>query len=145
MKAYWGSEDLTPRILNLGTRWRWVVSFTLQPLYCQGNSPGCPLVWGWIAPRGGKANRNKWITPIILGMSVRTKQLGYKWTDFNKIWYRISSSMQPRPNRFSGSPILLYSGFTGLGVKRSEHEANCSSSGEVISWSCTSIPIWWHT
>jgi len=23
---YWGSGDIAPRILNLGTRWRWVVS-----------------------------------------------------------------------------------------------------------------------
>jgi hypothetical protein len=30
-------------ILNLGTRWRWVVSFTLRPLYSQGNSPRYPL------------------------------------------------------------------------------------------------------
>jgi hypothetical protein len=22
MKAYWGSRDIVPRILNLGTRWR---------------------------------------------------------------------------------------------------------------------------
>jgi len=27
MKAYWGSGDINPRILDLGTRWRWVVSF----------------------------------------------------------------------------------------------------------------------
>jgi hypothetical protein len=28
MKAYWGSGGIAPRILDLGTRWRWVVSFT---------------------------------------------------------------------------------------------------------------------
>jgi len=28
-----------PRILNMGIRWRWVVSFTPRPLYPQGNSP----------------------------------------------------------------------------------------------------------
>jgi len=37
MKTYWRS------ILDLGTRWRWVVSFTPQPLYPQGNSPWYPL------------------------------------------------------------------------------------------------------
>jgi len=26
-------------ILNLGTRWRWMVSFTLRPLYPRGKSP----------------------------------------------------------------------------------------------------------
>jgi hypothetical protein len=32
MEACRGSGDIAPRILNLGTRWRWVVSFTLRPL-----------------------------------------------------------------------------------------------------------------
>jgi len=26
-----GSGDIAPRILTVGTRWRWVVSFTLRP------------------------------------------------------------------------------------------------------------------
>jgi len=33
MKAYWGSGDISPRIIDLGTRWRWVVSFTSRQLY----------------------------------------------------------------------------------------------------------------
>jgi hypothetical protein len=43
MKAYSASGGIAPRILNLGTRWRWVVSFTPQPLYPQGKSPWYPL------------------------------------------------------------------------------------------------------
>jgi len=35
-KTYWGSGAITPRILDLGTRRRWVVSFTPRPLYLQG-------------------------------------------------------------------------------------------------------------
>jgi hypothetical protein len=31
-KAYWGSEIIAPRILNLGTRWELVVSFTRRLL-----------------------------------------------------------------------------------------------------------------
>jgi hypothetical protein len=38
MKAYWGSGVIAPRILDLGIRWRCVVSFTLWPLYLQGKS-----------------------------------------------------------------------------------------------------------
>jgi len=38
-----GSGDIAPRILNLGTRWRWVVSFTPRPLYLRGKSPWYPL------------------------------------------------------------------------------------------------------
>jgi hypothetical protein len=43
MKAYWGSEGIATRILDPGTRWRWVVSFTPQQLYLQGKSPSYPL------------------------------------------------------------------------------------------------------
>jgi hypothetical protein len=43
MKACWGSGGIAPRILNLGTRRRWVVSFTPRPLYPQGMSPCYPL------------------------------------------------------------------------------------------------------
>jgi hypothetical protein len=43
MKTYWGSEGIAPRILELGTRWRWVVSFTPRPLYLQSKSPWYPL------------------------------------------------------------------------------------------------------
>jgi hypothetical protein len=39
VKTYWGSGGIAPRILDLGTRWRWVVNFTPQPLYPQGKIP----------------------------------------------------------------------------------------------------------
>jgi len=38
-----GSRGIAPRILDLGTRWIWVVSFTSRPLYPQGKSPRYPL------------------------------------------------------------------------------------------------------
>jgi len=41
---YWGSGGIAPCILDLGSRWRWVVSFTLRLLYPQGKSPWYPLV-----------------------------------------------------------------------------------------------------
>jgi len=44
MKTYGRSGSIAPRITNLDTRWRWVVSFILQPLY-----------------RGNKALRTQWI------------------------------------------------------------------------------------
>jgi hypothetical protein len=43
MKAYWGSESIAPHILNLATRWRWVVSFTPRPLYSQVKDTWYPL------------------------------------------------------------------------------------------------------
>jgi len=38
MKMYWQSGDIAPHILNLGSRWRWVVSFTPRPLYSRRKS-----------------------------------------------------------------------------------------------------------
>jgi len=38
MKTYWGSGGIIPLILDLGSRWRWVVSFKTQPLYFRGKS-----------------------------------------------------------------------------------------------------------
>jgi hypothetical protein len=43
MKAYWGSGGVAPRILDVGTRLRWVLSFTHRPLYPQAKSPWYPL------------------------------------------------------------------------------------------------------
>jgi hypothetical protein len=43
MKTYWGSDGIAPRILYLGTRWRWVVSFKPRPLYPQGKRPWYPV------------------------------------------------------------------------------------------------------
>jgi hypothetical protein len=50
MKTYWGSGGIAACIHDLGTRWRWVVSFTLWPLYSQRKSPWCPLDRGWVGP-----------------------------------------------------------------------------------------------
>jgi hypothetical protein len=46
-----GSGGIAPCILDLGTRWRWVVSFTPRSLYPQGKSLWCPLDRGWVGPR----------------------------------------------------------------------------------------------
>jgi len=43
MKAYWRSGGRASRIIDLDTRCKWVVSFTLRPLYRQGKSPRYPL------------------------------------------------------------------------------------------------------
>jgi hypothetical protein len=43
MKTYRRSGCIAPCNLDLGTRWRWVVSFTPRPLYPQGKSPWYPL------------------------------------------------------------------------------------------------------
>jgi hypothetical protein len=43
MKLCWRIGGVAPRILDLGTRWKWVVSFAARPLYTRGKSPWYPL------------------------------------------------------------------------------------------------------
>jgi hypothetical protein len=68
MKAYLGNGSTATRILDLGTRWRWVVSFAPQPLYPQGQSPRYPLNrrLGRLPSRSGRGgeekNERKWNT-----------------------------------------------------------------------------------
>jgi hypothetical protein len=38
-----GRGGIAPRILDLSTRWKWMVSFTSRPLFSQGKSPCYPL------------------------------------------------------------------------------------------------------
>jgi len=42
-KTLRGSGGVAPRSLNLGTRWRWAVTFTPRPLYPKGKHPWDPL------------------------------------------------------------------------------------------------------
>jgi len=39
----WESGGIAPCVLILGSRWRWVISFTPRPLYSRGKSPRYPL------------------------------------------------------------------------------------------------------
>jgi hypothetical protein len=39
MKTYWGNGSIAPHILNLGTGWKSVVSFTPRPHYRRGRNP----------------------------------------------------------------------------------------------------------
>jgi hypothetical protein len=43
VKTYWGSGSIVPRNFNLGTRWRWVVSFKPRLLYSRTNNPRYPV------------------------------------------------------------------------------------------------------
>jgi hypothetical protein len=43
VKTYWGSGDISPHILNLGTRWRRLVIFAPMPLSPPGKEPPVPI------------------------------------------------------------------------------------------------------
>jgi hypothetical protein len=61
MKAYWGSGRIAKHILDLGTVWRWVVSFTPRPLYPQEKIPWYPLDrrLGGLQSRSGLGDEEK--------------------------------------------------------------------------------------
>jgi len=67
MKAYGGRGSIAPRILGLGSRWRWVVSFTPQPLYPQGKSPCYLMNKRLCGPlsRSGRGGEEKNSTDLI--------------------------------------------------------------------------------
>jgi hypothetical protein len=79
MIAYWETGGMVPRILDLGTRWRWVVSFTPLPLYPQGKSPWYPL------------DRR-------LGLRVAYRFLRWNWITL-RIWVGLSAA-ETRAGRF---------------------------------------------
>jgi hypothetical protein len=72
----WWSECIDPRILDIDTRWRWVVSFTYRPLYFRGKKNGIHWIGCWVCPRsslGGVERRISCPIPAPL-------------FDYNEIW-----------------------------------------------------------
>jgi hypothetical protein len=53
IEAYWMSGGVAPRIVSLGTRWRWLVSFTPRTLYPQGRASSTHWIGGWAGTRAG--------------------------------------------------------------------------------------------
>jgi hypothetical protein len=50
-KGYWGSRRITPRILDLGSRWKWVVSFTPGRFIPRERALGTHWIGGRVGPR----------------------------------------------------------------------------------------------
>jgi hypothetical protein len=48
-----GGGCIDAHFLHLGTSWRWVVSFTPQPLYPRERAPVTHWIGGWVDPRAG--------------------------------------------------------------------------------------------
>jgi hypothetical protein len=66
MKTYLGSGGIAPRILNLDTRWRWVVSIVPWPLHPRRETL-YPLDRRLGGPRAGFDAMAKTKTPALLG------------------------------------------------------------------------------
>jgi hypothetical protein len=73
MKMYWESGDTAPHILNLGATWRWVVSFTIRPLYSRERAADTRWIRGWVDPRAesGRGDEEKNFQPL-LGIELRS-------------------------------------------------------------------------
>jgi len=58
---------IAPRILNLDTKWRWVVTFTPRPLYSQEKRPRYPLYRRLGGPqiRSGHGGKESLLLPGI--------------------------------------------------------------------------------
>jgi len=66
VNTYYGSEGIAPRILKLGTRCRWVVSFTPRSLYPRGKNSEGPLDMrlGGLRSRSGRCGKKRnWLPP----------------------------------------------------------------------------------
>jgi hypothetical protein len=85
MKMYWRSVGIAPRILDLGTRWRWVVSFTPRE-----RAPGIHWLGGWVGSRAVLDAVVKWKfssphresnprTPIVQPIARRCKNNWERW------------------------------------------------------------------
>jgi hypothetical protein len=68
-ECVWGSGRIDPHFLDLGTCWRWVVSFTPVPLYPGESAPGTHWIRGWVGPRTGldDVEKRKFLTLPGLG------------------------------------------------------------------------------
>jgi hypothetical protein len=51
MKTHWGVEVWLHSFFDLGTRWRWMVSFTTRPLYPRERAPSTHWIGGWVGSR----------------------------------------------------------------------------------------------
>jgi hypothetical protein len=67
IKTYWLGGSIPPPIIGLGIRWRWVVSFTPQPLYPRGKRPWYPLDrrLGGPQSRSGRGGEEKNSQPLL--------------------------------------------------------------------------------
>jgi hypothetical protein len=84
-----------PLILNLETRWRWPVSFTSQPLYCQRKSPQYATNSSLDALKNGKILPLLGIDPRIHG--VLTPSLTTVLTKLSPLYFFLFISEAVRP------------------------------------------------
>jgi hypothetical protein len=118
-EGVWWSRGITSRILNHGTRWRWVVSSTPWPL-----NPRYPLDKRVGGPQSWCGSSGEWIVLMEITTNSQivspTGARDCPYRNFaqsvsashSKTWEFISSP--PRPGWRCGPPSLLSNGYQGL-------------------------------
>jgi hypothetical protein len=88
MKTCWGSGYIAPRIFYLGTRWRWVVSFTPRPLSPQGKSPWCPLDrrLSGFQRRSGRGGEEKNSQPPLEIELYIVQPIAQRYAELSRLW-----------------------------------------------------------
>jgi hypothetical protein len=107
----WMNGGIDPRILSLGTRWRWVVSFTSRPLYLRGKNLDTHLIEGWVGLRAGKLpgvkqSENEIDSPPCCA------EIMYTWNSTTTPTIRLHSVMLRPDNKFRSLYLfVLVAGF----------------------------------
>jgi hypothetical protein len=57
---------------DLGTRWKWVVSFTPRPFHPRRKSAGTHWIGGWVGPKTGLDDVEKSEISPLPGLELRT-------------------------------------------------------------------------
>jgi hypothetical protein len=92
MKEYWGSEYIAPNIIDICTRWRWVVSFKHRQVYLQGKSLWYPLDRRLGGPqcrsgRGGE-EKNSWSLPGLEPLIIQPVAQRYTTELYRLVYFR---------------------------------------------------------
>jgi hypothetical protein len=70
-EGVWGSGCVDPHFLDLGTSWRWVVSFTPRRFTRGERAHGTHWIGGWAGPRAGLDDVEKRTFLILPGLELR--------------------------------------------------------------------------
>jgi hypothetical protein len=133
------SVIIAPRILNLGTRWWWVVSFTPRPLYSLGKSPYTHWTGGWVGLRAGlDTTVRERYDELFLIVLLNERKMFEQGLDQ---WYSTGGTRTPRGTRrhlmgyvkFKISIYILFHEWPEL-------QNNISFQSELVLFSISSVP-----
>jgi hypothetical protein len=115
---------MDPHFLDLGTSWRWVVSFTHLPLYTRERTPGTHWIGGRVDIRADLDDVKKRKFLILPGLELRTLGCPARSQSLYRKRYHVLKCL---PSDLS-PPILL--AFSLLKTDICHFARNCSVRGE---------------